>query len=366
MSRSFRASLPWRPALAALIAGLGTGCGGGSSDEAPPETPRIEGVTIVPVTAGPFTERVHAIGTVVPRPGAVALLSAPAATRVTRVSAAVGQRVRKGQVLVVFETAPFQARAQSAETTLQTAERNRERIQRLVDQGILARRELDQAEADLARARAEAVASRREAELATMESPLNGVVTKMSAVLGASVDANQPLVEVADPGALDLQISVSPLEAARIRPGALVRLEPEGGGDEPLGTGRVVDVGAALDSLTRSVPVRARAIRSQRPLRIGENLPVGITVADRAEALLVPEAALVPEGESFKVFVIDARNVAHARPITIGGRDAGMVEVTKGLAAGERIVTHGAFGVEDSATVVPGAASDSGPKAPKP
>ena len=79
-----------------------------------------------------------------------------------------------------------------------------------------------QAAADLAAAQSAGVTARRAQQLATLRAPLNGVVTRMSAVLGASVDANQTLVEVADPMALDIVFNVSPAEAGRIHAGDTV------------------------------------------------------------------------------------------------------------------------------------------------
>ena len=64
-----------------------------------------------------------------------------------------------------------------------------------------------------------------------------------------------------------------------------------------------------------------------------------------------PSEALVPEEDGYKVFVVDARGTAVAREVKIGGRTATKVEITEGLAGGETVVTKGAFGVEDSATV---------------
>jgi len=65
----------------------------------------------------------------------------------------------------------------------------------------------------------------------------------------------------------------------------------------------------------------------------------------------VPAEALVPSEEGYKVFVVDAKGTAVAHDVEIGGRTETKVEITKGLSGGETIVTKGAFGVEDSATV---------------
>jgi hypothetical protein len=76
-----------------------------------------------------------------------------------------------------------------------------------------------------------------------------------------------------------------------------------------------------------------------------------IAVATHPAAVTVPLEALVPEGEGFKVFVVDSTGTAHARSVTVGGRTEKVAEVTSGLAAGERVVTYGAYGVEDSAKI---------------
>jgi membrane fusion protein (multidrug efflux system) len=69
-------------------------------------------------------------------------------------------------------------------------------------------------------------------------------------------------------------------------------------------------------------------------------------------AVTSPAAALVPEGEGFRVFVVGADSVAHARAVQVGARRDSLVEVTSGLVAGETVVSYGAYGVQDGAKVV--------------
>src|SRR5207237_9152198 len=88
-------------------------------------------------------------------------------------------------------------------------------------------------------------------------------------------------------------------------------------------------------------------------LRSGEAVSGCVVVATHPTAVVVPAEALVPEGDGYKVFVVDDETVAHARAVTVGGRGDAGVEITDGLKAGERIVTYGAYGVSDSAKVVP-------------
>ena len=327
-------------------------CGGGADEDAA-GSPEIRVGTAV-ATLQSVPQLVAAIGTVAPRPGHYAALGAPAASRVARIFVAPGDRVAAGAPLVELERAPFEAAARSAEAALAAAQHAYDRAVRLARDGILPQKDVDQAASDLASARVTAVTAQRAEELATLRAPLAGVVTRMTAVLGTWVEASQLLVEVADPAALDVVVQVSPAEAARVASGAAVAVEAgeRGGAGEPLGTGVVTGVGAEVDSASRTVAVRARLEHPVRPLRIGETVLARITVGVHAAAVTIPAEAVVPDGEGYRIFVVGTDGRAHARSVTLGQRGDSLVEVTSGLAAGETVVTHGAYGVEDSAKVV--------------
>jgi RND family efflux transporter MFP subunit len=341
-------AVPW---LVLAVAACGGGAGEGGADQ----TQAVVNASTATARLMAFPQIVQAIGTVVPRPGTYAVLAAPAPTRVARVFVSVGEPVRAGQPLIEFERGPFDAEAQSAGAALQSAERAYQRAVRLVEAGILAQKDSEQAAADLAQARVTAVTARRNQQLATLTAPLAGVVTRMDAVLGASVDPSQPLVAVADPGALDVVFDVSPGEAAAVRVADTVHAAAaEGVGGEDLGMGAVSAVGVALDSASRAVPVRVRMRRSRRPLRIGESVFGRIVTGVHSQAVAVPVAALVPTGEAYQVFVVDSAGFAHARPVTVGARTEALAEIVSGVAGGETVVAAGAYGVVDGAKIVPG------------
>jgi RND family efflux transporter MFP subunit len=311
------------------------------------------GVRTAVVTTQPFFEMLGAIGAVEPRAGHVALLSAPAPTRVAQVFVSAGQKVSRGTTLVVMEQSLLREAARSAEATLVAAQRNYERARSLSTQGILPRKDLDQATADLAKARADVANARKVVQLSVLRSPIGGIVTKMNAVLGAAVDTNQPLVEVADPSAVDIILSVGPAEAATVRAGTKVSLRSgESATGEVIGVGNVMDVAGTVDSASRSVNIRVRAATTRRPLRIGETVYGEITLATRENAVTAPLEALVPDGDGFKVFVVDQSGVAHARPVTVGARTEKVAEIKSGLRGGEIVVTYGAYGLDDGVKVV--------------
>src|SRR2546425_314633 len=125
--------------------------------------------------------------------------------------------------------------------------------------------------------------------------PWRGAAPRRPAGVGAPVAANQPLVEVADPAALDVVFNLSPAEAALVRAGQAVTVST---GDQPqrdtLGTGVVTGVAFQVDSASRSVAVRARLTRPARALRIGETVAGRIAVGVRGRAVVVPAEALGP------------------------------------------------------------------------
>lgn len=327
-------------------------CSSASSGEAAPAVATVA-ATVATVATERFAGAIDAIGVVTVRPGHLASLGAPGSARVSAVRVSVGDRVRAGAVLVELDPAPFNAAVQGANAALLAATTARERAQRLVDAGIAPRKDLDLATSELAQATSLAATARRMRTLATLRSPIEGVVTRLTATLGANVDGTAALVEVADPRFIDIVLNVSAAEAAQLTIGAPVTLTSGAAeGADTLGTGVVTTIAGAIDSVSRTVAVRVGAPKTVRALRIGESVNGRITLEQRVDAVLVPSAAVVPDGDEYRVYVVDSAGVAHARTVEVGARRDGRIEITSGLKAAERIVTDGAYQVDDGVHIV--------------
>ena len=327
-------------------------CSSASSGEAAPAVATVA-ATVATVATERFAGAIDAIGVVTVRPGHLASLGAPGSARVSAVRVSVGDRVRAGAVLVELDPAPFNAAVQGANAALLAATTARERAQRLVDAGIAPRKDLDLATSELAQATSLAATARRMRTLATLRSPIEGVVTRLTATLGSNVDGTAALVEVADPRFIDIVLNVSAAEAAQLTIGAPVTLTSGAAkGADTLGTGVVTTIAGAIDSVSRTVAVRVGAPKTVRALRIGESVNGRITLEQRVDAVLVPSAAVVPDGDEYRVYVVDSAGVAHARTVEVGARRDGRIEITAGLKAAERIVTDGAYQVDDGVHIV--------------
>ena len=343
--------------LAALVVSTTTACrkgGGGDEDEAggaPTAMPTVA-VGTTTATEASFRPMIRAIGVVSPTPGGYAELSAPAPARISRVYVTVGQPVRAGQELVALDAAPFAAAASGASAAREAAQRAYDRQVELSKEGIVARKAVDQAAADLAQANAAAVAAQHTYTLSMLRAPISGVVTRLAAVTGAAADPSQVLVAVANPAALAIVLQVSADDAGNVHPGEAVTLYEKDNPTAPsIGRGAVVTVGAAIDTVTHAVPVTVRPGKTTRPLRLQETVTGEIATTGAASGVSVPMAALIPDSAgSYHVFVVKG-GVARATPVETGARSDSTVQITKGVGAGDVVVTTGAYGIEDSAKV---------------
>ncbi|MEO8561001.1 MAG: efflux RND transporter periplasmic adaptor subunit [bacterium] len=323
-----------------------------SADADSAKVPEVH-ATIERVQAGNFTQTITATGTVLAAPGSSAALSAPSAARVSRVYVAEGDRVKIGDPLVAFDPITFDAAVTRATAALTVARHAQARAERLTTAGVAPRKELDQAEAALADAEAGLAMARREKSLTVLRAPLAGVVSAVRVIRDQSVDPTQPVVELVDPRALEVVFGIPPRTAALVATGSLVQLYSGVDAEsQTMGTARVVAVGSTVDAGSRTVTVRTRLSGTTGSLRVGESVAGRIAGTTTAGVITIPSEALIPEGETFHVFVVDAKSLAHSRPVKVLAQTEKVAQISQGLAAGERIVTHGAFGVDEGVKII--------------
>ncbi|HET6762988.1 MAG TPA: efflux RND transporter periplasmic adaptor subunit [Longimicrobiaceae bacterium] len=295
---------------------------------------------------------VGALGTVSAAPGRMAQLAAPAPSRVVRIFAATGQRVAAGQPLVALDATSWEADVRKAQAERAAAQRDYDRTSRLAQAGILPRKDAETAAAALATASAALSQASHVRAQAVLRSPIAGVVSRVNATLQAPADPAQALVEVVDPAGLEVSLSLSPEQAAGVRVGQAVQVTSgRDGGGTLLGTGVVAGIGAAIDTTSGSVQVRATLTHPAGNLFVGQDVYGTVEVARRPAAVTVPPEAIVPGDDGTQVFVVDAKGVAHATAVTVGARHPDAVEVTAGLRGGETVVAKGAYGVQDGARI---------------
>jgi RND family efflux transporter MFP subunit len=316
-------------------------------------------VTCKPAVETSVEDIVEVTGVIAPPPKLDAIVSSPVAGRISQVSVEEGDRVTAGALLATVEdpslpagTIEAKAGVAGARATKIAADQDVARQQRLVETGIGARRDLDEARAKAAAATAELDAANARSGLASknnarreLRAPHAGVVLHLWKRVGESVDGTTatPVAEVADLTTLELRAQVPPAALMPVREGmpATVKIL----GIEAGLPAKVARVAPAVDATTLLGGVRIQ-IEGTHPITVGSAATGQIVVA-RRPGLLVPAAALRRSMVGADEVVVCDKGVARIRGVTIGQRRETTVEITEGIVAGEQIVIDHVLGLEE-------------------
>jgi RND family efflux transporter MFP subunit len=307
-------------------------------------------VGVTPVVRDSISEIIPLTGRLTPVPGGSALLAAPVDAVVESTPVQLGQAVTPGQLLVRLNAPELVTAARSQAAQARSDSLDLERQRELFRQGITARRQLEEREAAAAGSRAAAEAASQLLLRTEVTSPISGGVQRLLVQLGERVAAGQPLVEVVSARDLDFHAGVPAEALGRIRLGQTVTVSPSGAG--PAATGRVTAIAPAVDSSSGLGEIVVR-IAGTNGLRAGTGGTGRLQLRLLRDALVIPEAALVPADSGLQVFVVGADSIARGRAVQVLARTAARVAVQGELAPGDRVVVNGAYGLSDSTRVVP-------------
>lgn len=209
----------------------------------------------------------------------------------------------------------------------------------------VARRQVQNARGALATARAQSA-------LYTLRAPLSGQVTSVGATVGESVDTATKIAVIADLRTLVLELGIPGDGARTVRRGQTVTFSTQGQGARTY-QATLYNVGAQVDAATGTVSALALVPNREGRLRDGATVKARIVTERRAGALAVPQSALLADPDTGKasVVVVGADSIAHVTAVKVGLTAQGLVEITQGLSAGQRVAVSGQYGLPDKAKV---------------
>ena len=277
-----------------------------------------------------------------------------------------GSSVRRGQRLTTIQAAGVRSQAAgaranvaAAEAQLAVARTQRDGQQRLYEAGAISRVQYENAqatyaaaEAQVAAARAQAAAANEEAGYTVITSPLTGMVSDRPAEPGEAVASGDPILTVVNTSVLELAGRIPVDEAGAVRIGQPVTFTLDAfPGREFRGT--VARKDPAADPSTRQVGIYVRLPNGQGEITAGQYARGQVSGERIVGAVTVPVTAVLGTAETAAVFVIESGQLVR-RSVTVGTRDerAGVVAVTSGLKAGERILARPAPSVSAGQKVV--------------
>lgn len=190
-------------------------------------------------------------------------------------------------------------------------------------------------------------------------SPIDGQVLRVMAESEGVVGPGTPLLELGDPGRLEIVVDVLTADAVAIRPGAPATITGWGGAPlegrvrriEPSATTRVSSLGVEEQRVDVLVDLTAPP-ESWRGLGDGWRVEVAITTWKADKVLAVPLGALFRHGDDWAVFVVTGGK-AHRTPVELGHRNSHLAEVVGGLTAGDRVILHPGERITEGVRVVP-------------
>lgn len=341
----FTDRLPARKAAAGLVALFLAGCGSPEQTGGSREAPAVPVVTEV-VARESIADRIEAVGTT--RASDSVEITARVSNTVTRINFEEGALVEKGRVLVELESSEARANLAEAEAALVEIRTQYERSKELIESNAISRSVLDQQAAQVNAAEARVAAARAVLADHTLRAPFAGRVGLRRVSVGSLVTPGTVITTLDHIREMNLDFAVPESYLAAIAKGQSVAARSVAFPGEVF-QGVVDSIDARVDPVTRTVTVRARLANPDGRLRPGMFMTVLLEKNPR-EALVVPEIALVPEGDSKFVFVTDGDSVLR-REVEVGTRLPGLVEIVSGLEAGEEIVVEGTQSLRHGSTI---------------
>jgi len=261
------------------------------------------------------------------------------AGRIARLHFREGQRVEEGALLVSLDDAITRAELAQARANLNLAEKSFERAQMLFKRGASNAQALDEASAQQQAARASLALAQARLDKTQILAPYAGVLGLRQVSPGDYLKEGQDIVnlEVLDPLKVDFRIPQKAVSQVRL--GQPVELSLDAYPGERF-VGEIFAINPRLDEVGRSQAIRAHVDNADGRLRPGQFVKVAVILAQRPDALVIPEEAVMPVGERLLVnLVVDGQ--VQTREVRLGRRQAGWVEVREGLAGEETLISAG-------------------------
>jgi len=288
-------------------------------------------------------------GRVEPSIGARSSVASTVTGRVERVLVAPGTAVKQNQALAIVvsgEAAVFRANALAAAAEAKAARLAHGRDKALVEQGVVARQDLEtsharamaaQAQADAAQAQATANGAPDASGRVRITSPVAGIVGNVQVTPGGVVAAGSVVADVADPAMNELVFTAPPALAAQVTPGMTLEVSVPGGSFTATVTGSAADVrqqgGVAV---IRAMPVDAALPPAGSPVS-------AVVVTEGQEGSLSVPADAVQNVDGRSAVFVAVEGGFRAQPVLAGRRAGERIEILGGLTGNERIAGANAF-----------------------
>ena len=324
--------------LASALALSGAACK--KNAKAPGGSPGGSAAQVVAVKVGrqPVTERLSIVGNVMANE--TVDLKPEVDGRVVAIAFEEGQRVEAGQLLVELNSGETEAMLAEAEANQKLAQSKWDRLKDLLQTRAVSKQEADESKATFDMTAAKVSQMREQLRNLKVTAPFAGVIGARHISPGQVVSKSTVIATLADFDVVKIEGNVPERLLAQAKTGQKIALSIAAFPGE-IFEGEVYFIAPQVDPVNRTGLVKAKVANAGLRLKPGMFASADLTLKVREDAVVIPEAALMPEGEKFAVFVVDEAMTAQMRAVKPGVRIAGRVEILEGLSGGETVVVEG-------------------------
>ena len=280
-----------------------------------------------------------------------------------------GQIAREGQVLIELDADVERAQLTSAETRRDLAEQNARRSGKLAAGSAISPAQLEEAQAQLKSSAADAAALRAQVGRKVVRAPFRGRLGIRAVNVGQYLTPGTIVTTLDSMGGTFVDFSLPQEQLATVSVGQPVRVTMEGTKqpNQPL-KGTISAIEPTIDPATRNVKIRAALPEPPDKPRPGMFVKVEVIQPTEQAVVAVPATAIVHASYGDSVFVIedkkpgapgaaqtpDGRPVKTARQqfVRTGAARGDFVAITKGVTAGQVVVSAGAFKLRNNSSVL--------------
>lgn len=261
------------------------------------------------------------------------------AGRIQRIHFSEGGRVAAGQPLFTLDGSLAQASLNEAAANLENSRRNANRTEQLSKEKLVAQSDYDRARATLGVDQARAASARTTLDKMMLRAPFSGVVGLRNVSVGEYVNVGQDLVTLVRLDPIKVDFSVPENALSQLSAGQKVTITIDAFPSDKF-SGEVSAIDPVIDINSRSIRLRAQIANPDGRLRPGQFAKLSLQESGDANALLVPEQALMQAGDERFVWTVVGGKAKKA-VVKTGARVPGKVQVLSGLKAGDVVITAG-------------------------
>jgi len=294
-------------------------------------------VEVVSLATSVVKEDLQAVGSL--RSNESVILRPEVSGRIAAIGFKDGAIVRKGQLLIQLDATLNEAEVAQTKAEYDLALSNLKRSEDLASRQFISSSAQETAASNAQVAEAKLKLAQARLSKMRIVAPFDGSVGIRNVSLGDYVKDGTDLVNVEDLRVLKVDFRLPERNYSQVHVGQTIEVVADALPSE-VWQGQIEAINPKVDANGRSLEIRGRLENTSGKLRPGMFVRVRVIVGERTDALLVPEESIVPQGGEFYVYkVVDG--TARRVPVTIGVRRDAKVEILRGLAAGDQVVTAG-------------------------